>query len=124
MSVRRLAEPHLQPKEFSFTAENRAWAEKQLTKYPQGRQASAVIPLLWRAQEHRYGAVVLSRHLYQTSAGGATLCPLERACQLRFGGATPLLAGLPAVSHEPPLMGCRPGLVGGVEQRVEPLAFD
>jgi NADH-quinone oxidoreductase subunit E len=55
LSVRRLAEPHLQPKEFSFTAENRAWAEKQLTKYPQGRQASAVIPLLWRAQEQAGG---------------------------------------------------------------------
>ena len=55
MTNRRLAEPHLQPKEFSFTAENRAWAEKQLTKYPQGRQASAVIPLLWRAQEQAGG---------------------------------------------------------------------
>ena len=39
-----------------------------------------------------YGEVVLSRHLYQTSEGGATLCPLERNCQLRFGSATPLLA--------------------------------
>jgi len=55
MSVRRLAEPHLQPKEFAFTAENRAWAEKQVTKYPAGRQASAVIPLLWRAQEQAGG---------------------------------------------------------------------
>jgi hypothetical protein len=36
--------------------------------------------------------VGLSRHLYQSSAGGATLCPLERTCQLRFGGATVLLA--------------------------------
>jgi hypothetical protein len=25
MSVRRLAEPHLQPKEFPFAAQNRAW---------------------------------------------------------------------------------------------------
>jgi NADH-quinone oxidoreductase subunit E len=55
MSVRRLADPHLQPKEFSFTAENRAWAEKQVAKYPAGRQASAVIPLLWRAQEQAGG---------------------------------------------------------------------
>ena len=55
MSVRRLAESHLQPKEFSFTAENRAWAEKQVAKYPPGRQASAVIPLLWRAQEQHHG---------------------------------------------------------------------
>lgn len=55
MSVRRLAEPHLQPKEFSFTAENRAWAEQQIKKYPEGRQQSAVIPLLWRAQEQAGG---------------------------------------------------------------------
>jgi hypothetical protein len=39
-----------------------------------------------------YGEVVVSRHCYQTSAGGATLCPLERTCQLSFGSATPLLA--------------------------------
>jgi hypothetical protein len=39
-----------------------------------------------------YGEVVLSRHLYQSSAGGTTLCPLEVTCQLRFGSATPLLA--------------------------------
>jgi NADH-quinone oxidoreductase subunit E len=55
MSVRRLADAHIQPKEFSFTAENLAWAEKQIAKYPAGRQASAVIPLLWRAQEQSGG---------------------------------------------------------------------
>ncbi len=55
MSVRRLADAHLQPKEFSFTAENRAWADRQLAKYPEGRQQSAVIPLLWRAQEQAGG---------------------------------------------------------------------
>ena len=55
MAVRRLAEPHLQPKEFTFTAENRAWADKQIEKYPVGREASAVIPLLWRAQEQAGG---------------------------------------------------------------------
>src|SRR4030095_11237473 len=55
MVNRRLAEPHLQPKEFSFTAENRAWAEQQIRKYPEGRQQSAVIPLLWRAQEQAGG---------------------------------------------------------------------
>ena len=40
-----------QPETFAFTEENRAWAETQIRKYPEGRQASAVIPLLWRAQE-------------------------------------------------------------------------
>jgi len=51
MSVRRLAPPELQPKEFSFTPENLAWAKQQIAKYPDGRQQSAVIPILWRAQE-------------------------------------------------------------------------
>jgi NADH-quinone oxidoreductase subunit E len=40
-----------QPASFAFTPANRAWAEAQMTKYPPGRQASAIIPLLWRAQE-------------------------------------------------------------------------
>ena len=47
MSVRRLAE--VQPASFAFTADNLAWAEERIAKYPQGRQASAVISLLWRA---------------------------------------------------------------------------
>jgi NADH-quinone oxidoreductase subunit E len=55
MANRRLADAHLQPKEFAFTAENRAWADKVIARYPQGRQASAVIPLLWRAQEQHDG---------------------------------------------------------------------
>jgi NADH-quinone oxidoreductase subunit E len=55
MSVRRLAPPELQPKEFAFTAENLAWAKQQIAKYPEGRQQSAVIPLLWRAQEQAGG---------------------------------------------------------------------
>ena len=39
-----------------------------------------------------YGEVTVERHLYQTSTGGETRCPLEEACQLRFASATPLLA--------------------------------
>ena len=47
--LRRL---HLdQPTSFAFTQDNLAWANAQITKYPDGRQASAIIPLLWRAQE-------------------------------------------------------------------------
>ncbi len=42
---------HQQPECFEFTPANLEWAEGQVTKYPEGRQASAVIPLLWRAQE-------------------------------------------------------------------------
>jgi NADH-quinone oxidoreductase subunit E len=51
MSVRRLAEDSIQPASFAFNAENQAWAEKTIARYPVGRQQSAVIPILWRAQE-------------------------------------------------------------------------
>ena len=47
MSVRRLAPPEVQPKEFSFSKDNLAWAKEQVRKYPEGRQQSAIIPLLW-----------------------------------------------------------------------------
>src|SRR5580704_11248822 len=52
MSVRRLAEK--QPTSFAFTSANLEWAKAQIAKYPPGRQQSAVIPILWRAQE-QYG---------------------------------------------------------------------
>jgi NADH-quinone oxidoreductase subunit E len=55
MAVRRLADAALQPKSFAFTAENLAWAKQQIAKYPEGRQVSAILPLLWRAQEQAGG---------------------------------------------------------------------
>lgn len=55
MSVRRLAPDEVQPASFAFTADNLAWAQQTIAKYPAERKASAVIPLLWRAQEqHAY----------------------------------------------------------------------
>ena len=55
MSVRRLAPIEKQPKEFSFSKENLVWAKKEIQKYPEGRQMSAIIPVLWRAQEQAGG---------------------------------------------------------------------
>ena len=55
-----------QPESFAFTPANMAWAEGQISKYPAGRQASAVIPLLWRAQEQEGW---LSRPAIETVAG-------------------------------------------------------
>lgn len=49
MAVRRL-HPE-QPPSFDFSSENLSWAKATIAKYPPGKQASAVIPLLWRAQE-------------------------------------------------------------------------
>ena len=51
MSVRRLADDAVQPAAFAFNAENQVWALKTIAKFPEGRQQSAVIPLLMRAQE-------------------------------------------------------------------------
>jgi NADH-quinone oxidoreductase subunit E len=55
MAVRRLAPSDQQPASFAFTPENLAWAKQQIAKYPEGRQQSAVIPILWRAQEQAGG---------------------------------------------------------------------
>jgi len=55
MAVRRLAAE--QPESFEFTEENLTWAKRLIERYPAGRQASAVIPLFWRAQEQHDGWV-------------------------------------------------------------------
>jgi len=55
MSVRRPAPDAVQPASFAFDAANENWADQQIAKYPEGRQASAVIPLLWKAQEQHDG---------------------------------------------------------------------
>jgi NADH-quinone oxidoreductase subunit E len=57
MSVRRLASKDQQPESFAFTEENLAWAKREIGKYPLGRQASAAIAILWRAQEQNEGWV-------------------------------------------------------------------
>lgn len=47
--LRRLSP--IQPESFAFTPANLEWAQAQITKFPEGRQQSAIIPVLWRAQE-------------------------------------------------------------------------
>jgi NADH-quinone oxidoreductase subunit E len=49
LAVRRLYPE--QPPSFAFTPENLAWAKREIAKYPAGKEASAVIAVLWRAQE-------------------------------------------------------------------------
>ena len=53
MSVRRL--DLVQPSSFAFSPENLSWAKRTIANYPAGKQASAVIQLLWRAQEQNNG---------------------------------------------------------------------
>jgi len=49
LAVRRLYPE--QPLSFAFTPDNLAWAKREIAKYPPGKEASAVLALLWRAQE-------------------------------------------------------------------------
>jgi NADH-quinone oxidoreductase subunit E len=55
MAVRKLAPEELQPKTFEFSPETEAFADQQIAKYPPGRQASAIIALLGKAQEQAGG---------------------------------------------------------------------
>ena len=55
MAVCRLADAAIQPKSFAFTVENLDWAKGEIAKYPEGRQASAILALLWRAQAQAGG---------------------------------------------------------------------
>lgn len=49
------AAPFKEPEHFEFSAENLERAKAHIAKYPPGRQASAVLPLLWIAQEQSGG---------------------------------------------------------------------
>jgi len=51
VSFRRLAPTERQPASFVFAQENEARIDKEIAKYPPGRQASAVIAALWIGQE-------------------------------------------------------------------------
>lgn len=53
MAVRRLAKD--QPASFQFTPENQEWVKNCIAKYPEGRQASAIIPMMWQAQMQHEG---------------------------------------------------------------------
>jgi len=55
MSTTVGAVPVGQPEGFEFTPENLERARAHVAKYPPGRQASAVLPLLWIAQEQTRG---------------------------------------------------------------------
>jgi NADH-quinone oxidoreductase subunit E len=55
MAVRKLAPEDIQPKSFALTPENEAFADQQIAKYPPGREASAIIAVLGRAQQQAGG---------------------------------------------------------------------
>ncbi len=113
MSVRRLAEE--QPESFAFTAENQAIAEREIAKYPPGRQHSAVIALLWQAQLQSGGWLPepAIRHVAETlempfirALEVATfytmfnLAPVGRKAHIQVCGTTPcMLRGADALKQ-------------------------
>ena len=64
MAVRKLAPEDMQPESFVLSPETESFADKEIAKYPPGRQASAVIALLTKAQEQ---AETVLRQLQLTS---------------------------------------------------------
>jgi NADH-quinone oxidoreductase subunit E len=104
MAVRRLHPD--QPASFDFTPENLAWAEATIAKYPPGKQASAVIPVLWRAQEQhdnwlpepaiRYVADMLEMayiRVYEIATFYTMfqLSPVGRKAHVQLCGTTPCM---------------------------------
>jgi NADH-quinone oxidoreductase subunit E len=94
-----------QPDSFAFTPANQAWAEAQISKYPAGRQASAIIPLLYRAQEQEgwltrpaiEGVADMLGLAHIRALEVATfyfmfqLAPVGRAAHLQICGTTPCM---------------------------------
>ncbi len=69
---RRLSDE--QPESFEFTPANLEWARREIAKFPEGRQVSAVIPLLWRGQEQE-GWV--TRPMIETIAKMLDMAPIR-----------------------------------------------
>jgi NADH-quinone oxidoreductase subunit E len=64
----------VQPTSFAFNAANLSEANKHIAKYPKGRQASAVMPLLWIAQ---YQEGWVSRAAMDVIAGMLDMAPIR-----------------------------------------------
>ena len=95
MAVRRVAE--VQPESFAFSEANLAWAKKEMAKYPEGRQASAVISLLWRAQEQegwvsRAGDPRGCRTCSACRISGFWRSPLSTRCSIWSRSARPRIS--------------------------------
>jgi NADH-quinone oxidoreductase subunit E len=75
MAVRKLAPEEVQPKSFAFTPENDAFADQQIAKYPPGREASAIIAVLGKAQDQAGGW--LPRKAIEAVAAKLNMAPIR-----------------------------------------------
>ena len=109
MSNRRLAPDSVQPASFEFTPENKAWVATQIAKYPEGRQASAVIPMLWQAQKQANGWLPVPRRTlpFRSMVAASTNDPLgslDRVTQLASNWGSELV-NVGALGHINPASG-------------------
>jgi len=77
MSVRRLANE--QPESFAFSPQTREKMEWWISKYPEGRQQSAVIPILWLVQKQEGWVCEPAIRAIAERLGMATIRVLEVA---------------------------------------------
>src|SRR5919107_148147 len=75
MAVRKLAPEEIQPESFALSPETEAFADQQIAKYPPGRQASAIIALLGKAQEQAGGW--LPRKAIEAVAAKLDMAPIR-----------------------------------------------
>jgi NADH-quinone oxidoreductase subunit E len=74
------AETHAEPKDFAFDAESEAQIAKILPRYPEGKQASAVIPLLYVVQKQmgrQTGSAWVPRVAMDAVAGRLGMPPIR-----------------------------------------------
>ena len=102
---RRLADDSLQPAKFAFNGANTKWAKGKIKQYPESQAASAVIPLLMRAQEQEgwvsrpaieYMAEMLEMPLIRvlevaTFYTQFQLSPVGKKAHIQVCGTTPCL---------------------------------
>ena len=112
MSVRRLAEPAVQPAAFAFTGKMVDEVQRWIAKYPKGREQSAIIPLLMLAQEQE-GWVT------RAAIGRSPTCS---ACLHPRAGSRDLLYAVPVApgGHEGACAGVRhdAGMLRGAEDLI------
>ena len=121
MSVRRL-DP-VQPESFAFTPENLRLGEETIANYPPGKQASAVLPILWRAQEQNDGWLSRAAMEYVAQHAGYGLYPRLRGRHLLHD--VPTVAGrqqgpYPGVRHDALHAARRRGSEDGLPRKISP----
>jgi NADH-quinone oxidoreductase subunit E len=120
MSVRRL-HPE-QPASFAFNPENLEWAKQTIAKYPPGKQASAVIPLLWRAQEQEGWCTEPAIRYVAEMLGMATIRVLEIATFYTMFQLSPVgkKAHIQVCGTTPCMLRGSEGLIETCKKRIHP----